>query len=169
MIEIQSVDGTQAIQLASVKDLFSEYQQSLGIPLDFQGFDDELASLPGKYAAPKGGLYLALYNHQPVGCVAFYPMANNTCELKRLYVNPDYQGKSIGKTLITKAMRDAYQIGYRYMRLDSLKRLDTASRMYQRLGFYPIEPYNENPHDDVYYMECVLEGVLNSLQELQRL
>lgn len=139
--------------LDAVKAMFQEYQAFLGIPLDFQDFNTELATLPGKFAPPSGKLYLAKLNGQPVGCVAYYRFSEDTCELKRLYVKPTCQGKSLGRQLFERALQDATAQGYRRMVLDSLRRLDKARKLYVQLGFTEIAPYNENPHPDVYYLE----------------
>ncbi len=160
MLEIQTVTGP-GIDLEAVKDLFREYQRFLGIPLDFQDFETELAELPGKYAPPAGALYLARWSGQPVGCVAFYPFpdpvcssdqATSTCELKRLYVKPNCQGHGAGRQLFERAMIDAKALGYQRMILDSLRRLDKAGNLYLKLGFTEIPAYNHNPS------RCVLHG-----------
>ncbi len=143
-------------QMAAIKTLFREYQAFLAINLDFQDFEAELAGLPGKYSPPKGDLFLAVLDDEPVGCGAFYPMQEAICEIKRVYVKPQTQGHGIGKKLFRHLIESAAQAGYRYVRLDSLKRLDKAANMYRAFGFYEIEPYNENPHNDVYYMELDL-------------
>jgi GNAT superfamily N-acetyltransferase len=142
--------------LDAVKKLFGTYQQFLDINLDFQGFERELAELPGKYAPPSGNLYLALWEREPIGCTAFYPMAADMCELKRLFVLPGHQGKAVGKQLLERAMQDARARGYRVMRLDSMRRLASAGKLYEKFGFREISPYNQNPQPDAYYMERAL-------------
>ncbi len=139
--------------LDAVKTLFTAYNDFLDIDLDFQNFAEELASLPGKYHPNKNGqLYLACWNDEPVGCAAFYQFEEKTCELKRLYVSPNVQGKGIGKALMQQAITDATAMGYQRLLLDSLKRLKSARKLYEAFGFNDIDPYNVNPHDDVYYM-----------------
>jgi len=161
-VDLLTIDTvtTPGSDLEAVKALFQEYQAFLGIPLDFQNFDAELASLPGKFAPPDGRLYLAKLdngsNSQPVGCVAYYRFSEDTCELKRLYVKPDCQGKALGRQLFERAIQDAKAQGYRRMVLDSLRRLDKAEKLYIQFGFTEIPPYNTNPHTDVYYMEKIL-------------
>jgi GNAT superfamily N-acetyltransferase len=142
--------------LENAKALFREYQLSRGLPLDFQGFDREIENLPGHFRAPSGALYVALWDEQPVGCVAFYEWASGICELKRLFVKPETQGKSIGRKLMERAITDAKNLGFVHMRLDSLRRFEAAGRLYPKLGFYEIPPYNDNPYPDVYYMELQL-------------
>ena len=142
--------------ILSAKQLLVDYQKYLGIDLCFQGFDDELAHLPGKYAPPRGRLYLSEVNDEPAGCIAFYEMEKDVAELKRLFVKQDFRGAGIGRMMIERAIADARRIGYKKVRLDSLARLQQASDLYRKLGFDTCEPYNQNPEEDVYYMELSL-------------
>lgn len=139
--------------LRAVAQLFENYQAFLGVNLCFQGFADELAQLPGKYAKPEGNLYVLQEGESYVGCVAFYHMGDGVCELKRLYVVPTAWGKGYGKALLERAVHDAKALGYHLMRLDSLKRLESAAQLYEAFGFVYCEPYNINPEPDVYYMQ----------------
>jgi len=141
-----------ADDLETIRTLFREYQDFIDVSLCFQSFDDELASLPGKYSGAKDGcLYLAESDDQPVGCVAFYRIDETTCELKRLFVRPAFHKQGIGKALMNRAIEDATKAGYQTMILDTLRRLEGAGQLYQRLGFSEIDPYNVNPHPDVAY------------------
>ncbi|MCH2546719.1 MAG: GNAT family N-acetyltransferase [Alphaproteobacteria bacterium] len=142
--------------IAAIRSLFIEYQDYLDINLDFQGFGEELSELPGKYAAPKGRLLLARCDNEIAGCVAFYRVNAKTCELKRLYVRRSHWGKGAGKMLFEAALTEAKQAGYKIMRLDSLRRLSEAGKLYSAYGFKEILPFNDNPHADVYYMERIL-------------
>ena len=143
--------------LETIRTLFREYQDYLGVSLCFQSFDEELASLPGKYLrGNKGCLYLAESDGQSVGCVAYYRIDETTCELKRLFVRPAFHKKGIGRALMDRAIDDAANAGYQTMILDTLRRLETAGQLYQRLGFSEIEPYNVNPHPDVAYFTKAL-------------
>lgn len=145
--------------LGAIRTLFREYQDFIEVSLCFQSFDEELASLPGKYSAAKGGcLYLAEHEGQPTGCVAFYRIDDTTCELKRLFVRPRFHKQGIGKALMNRAIEDAAKVGYQTMILDTLRRLESAGQLYQRLGFSEIEPYNVNPHPDVAYFEKSLKA-----------
>lgn len=139
--------------VAAIRALFIEYQRYLEIDLDFQDFGEELAKLPGKYAPPEGRLLLARCENKPAGCVAFYKMEEGVCELKRLYVRPDHKGKGVGKALFEHALAEAKAEGYTMMRLDSLRRLEEAGKLYAHYGFREIAPFNKNPHEDVYYLE----------------
>lgn len=150
------VIGVNHPRLHEVQSLFREYNDFLGFDLCFQGFEEELASLPGKYAAPHGQLYLALMKDEITGCVAFYRLSEGICELKRLYVRPAFQGHGIGKLLMQRALDDAKSLHYRIMRLDSLRRLTSAEPLYTKFGFTEIAAFNNSPLDDVYYMERTL-------------
>jgi putative acetyltransferase len=151
--QIELVERGPAI--ASVRVLMREYIEFLGEDLGYQGVDRELAELPGKYAAPKGALFLARMGSirddrsasagEPTGCVALRPLEGEACEMKRLFVRPEYRGYGIGKTLALRSIAAARELGYRLMRLDTLERLDDAVRLYRALGFEPIPPYCENP------------------------
>ena len=149
--------------LTPLVKLFRDYQAfnaALGIPLDFQGFEDEVASLPGRYASSCGGeLYLALCDDQPVGCTAYYRFDATTVELKRLFVSPSATGQGVGRLLMEAAIEDAGKAGYSRMILDSVGRLTAARKLYERLGFEEIQSYNDNPFEDAYFMEKKL-GVI---------
>jgi len=145
--------------LEQLKQLFREYPVAIGMSLDFQDFEAELAALPGKYTPPAGELFLALRDDKALGCIAFYPMdKQGVCEIKRLYVRPEAQGSGLGRSLLAHAIKEARQRGYKKARLDSLRRMTQAGRLYELFGFQQIPPYNHNPHPDVYYMELDLTG-----------
>lgn len=149
--------ATSPGQIETIRSLFTEYQQWLNFSLCFQGFDKELAELPGKYAAPNGRLYLAEYDGAIAGCIALRPMDDEgVCEMKRLFVREEFRGKKIGKLLVDRILADARAIGYRTMRLDTLQRMETARTLYAKLGFTIIPAYYNNPMDEVVYMELEL-------------
>jgi ribosomal protein S18 acetylase RimI-like enzyme len=120
--------------------LFQEYAASLGVNLDFQDFDAELASLPGAYAPPRGTLLVAHWNGAAAGCVGLRPLADEVAELKRLYVRPGFRGCRIGWDLTAAAVTAARAAGYQRVRLDTLPTMTAARSMYQRFGFTPIPP-----------------------------
>lgn len=138
--------------LGEVRKLFSEYQRSLTIDLAFQHFEEELATLPGKYAPPRGRLYVAFVDDTATGCVALRPLQVGQCELKRLYVRPQFRGQGFGAMLAQQAIAAAKQIGYRQMLLDTLSSMQTAQALYQTLGFREIAPYYANPYKGTKYM-----------------
>lgn len=154
---IKLIPAATSGQIETIRTLFLEYQQWLNFSLCFQGFDKELAELPGKYAPPSGCLYLAECDGRTAGCIALRPMEESgVCEMKRLYVREEFRGKGIGKYLTKTIMSDAVEIGYHTMRLDTLQRMDTARALYISLGFTVIPAYYHNPLDEVVYMELAL-------------
>jgi ribosomal protein S18 acetylase RimI-like enzyme len=143
MTEIRPADLPR--DLAVVRELFREYADSLGVDLEFQGFEAELASLPGKYAPPEGRLLLAWSGDDPVGCVALRPLDGKTCEMKRLYVRPRARGEKLGRRLTQRICQEALEAGYSRICLDTLSTMISAQALYRSLGFFPIEPYVFNP------------------------
>jgi len=140
--------------LDEIKDLFLQYQQEIQADLCFQSFQQELDSLPGKYAEPRGAVILARVKGQIAGVVALRPMEEiDICEMKRLYVKPEFKGKNIGKQLARAILKEAAAKGYRKMRLDTLDRLVPAVKLYTQLGFQKINAYYPNPLEGVIYME----------------
>lgn len=131
--------------LSLIRSLFREYAAALGVDLCFQGFETELAELPGRYAQPAGGLWIALRGADPAGCVAFRPLDPTTAEMKRLYVRSVFRGQGLGRRLVDQVMAAAKAAGYQRICLDTLPAMGEAIRLYQQLGFTPIEPYYDNP------------------------
>lgn len=145
-------------QIEIVRQLMLEYANWLEFSLCFQGFDDELRSLPGKYSPPRGRLLLASWNDQIAGLGALRPLSNeDVCEMKRLYVRPAFRGLNIGRILARKLVSDACEIGYRSMRLDTVPgKMDPAISLYRELGFREMTPYYASPVDKTLFMELVL-------------
>lgn len=142
--------------IAAIRGLFVEYAESLGFSLCFQGFDRELAELPGCYAPPRGSLRLALTDAVPAGCVAVRPLDVDICEMKRLYVKPDQRRSGLGRRLVDVALQDARRIGYGVMRLDTLSTMTAAIALYRSVGFRTIPAYYDNPIESAVYLECSL-------------
>lgn len=144
--------------LPEVRTLFREYQESLNVDLGFQGFEEELATLPKPYEAPNGILFIAYWGGLAAGCVGVKPLHDDVCELKRLYVRQAYRGHGIGRALCECTIALAQNMGYRWMRLDTLGRLLSAIRLYEDLGFVEIESYYDNPlPEKVLFMERALD------------
>ena len=139
------------------RTLFQEYEASLGISLCFQNFEQELANLPGDYAPPRGRLLLAQEFEQVMGCVALRPLAPLTCEMKRLFVRPEYRARGLGRVLVEAIIEEARKIGYAHLRLDTIAdRMDRAVALYKSIGFVEIPPYRNNPVDSATFMELDL-------------
>jgi len=155
MLEI--VEAHSGVMLAHARSLLEEYSSSLGVSLDFQDFDAELAALPGDYVPPQGRLLVATFQGQVAGCVALRKLADGVCEMKRLYVRPRFRGARIGRVLAERVMEEARRIGYARMRLDTLPSMDRARAMYASLGFREIAPYRFNPIAGTAFMELVLD------------
>lgn len=153
ILQAETVD-----HLATVRELMLEYASWLEFNLCFQGFEEELRSLPGKYAPPAGRLLLALWNSEPAGMGALRPMdAPDVCEMKRLYVRRQFRGHSLGLALAQRLIQDAGDIGYTRMRLDTIPgKMDSAIRMYRHLGFEEIKPYYGTPISTTLFLELAL-------------
>ena len=143
--------------IGTARSLFEEYQQSLGFSLCFQNFDAELASLPGAYAPPEGRLLLAFAGAEPAGCIALRKIGEEICEMKRLWVRPDFRGTGLGRRLAGTLMAEARANGYRAIRLDTLPSMRAAQALYASLGFRDIPPYNDHPLEGTRFMEAALD------------
>jgi len=142
--------------LAAIRALFLDYRAYLGIDLQFQGFDQELHTLPGDYAEPAGALLLARVDGLPAGCCAFRPLASsdhlNACEMKRLFVRPPFRGLGLGRLLVEQVMARAGLASYSTLLLDTLRDMEAARALYQELGFVEVAPYYHNPLPGAHYL-----------------
>jgi ribosomal protein S18 acetylase RimI-like enzyme len=138
---------TSPADLKAVIALFREYAGSLEVDLSYQGFEGEMAAMPGKYAPPSGALFLARGDGGlPAGCVALRPLdVSGACEMKRLYVAPHARGTGLGRRLAAAAIAAAEAIGYSEIRLDTLPSMTEALQLYRALGFEVITPYYDTP------------------------
>jgi GNAT superfamily N-acetyltransferase len=144
----------------TIRTLFLEYQADLGVDLCFQGFANELVTLPGDYATPGGGLVLACVDGLPAGCCAFRPLISsdhlNACEMKRLFVRRAFRGFGLGRQLVEQIMSMARLAGYTTMLLDTLSEMETARAMYQEAGFVEVPPYYHTPLAGAHYLKAML-------------
>ncbi len=149
---------------AEVKKLFSEYTDMLvrldpvfKAYLELQKYDDELMHPELKYALPKGRLYVALDGDSFAGCIAMRPLDDCRCEMKRLYVRPEYRGRGIARALVSRLIDEAAAEGYSLMLLDTLPVLSAATALYSSMGFYVTERYNDSPLDYTIFMGYTLK------------
>lgn len=146
--------ATSTDDLDTARTLFREYAQSLDFDLDFQDFEAEMRSLPGPYAAPDGAIVLAEVNGEPAGVVAVKPLDDpGVCEMKRLYVRPDYRRSGVGTALAETIVEIAASLDYDVMRLDTVASMTAARSLYRSLGFKERDAYYPNPLPGAVYME----------------
>jgi ribosomal protein S18 acetylase RimI-like enzyme len=149
----QGWDGTRAI--------LREYADSLDVDLCFQGFEQELAGLPGAYAPPSGLMLLALVDGEVAGCGAFRNLPDvdypNACEMKRLYVRPAFRRFGLGRLIAQALMDRAAQAGYSAMLLDTLDEMEAARGLYESLGFEEVPPFYFNPIPGAHYLKASLD------------
>jgi putative acetyltransferase len=155
---IELVSPTQADELDATRAIFQEYATQLGVDLCFQSFDEELASLPGEYAAPRGTLLLALVDGELAGCCALRPLDSadyaNASEMKRLFVRKAFRGFGLGRQLAEAALDAARAAGYNCVLLDTLDDMEAARTLYEELGFAEVPPYYHNPIPGAHYLKA---------------
>jgi ribosomal protein S18 acetylase RimI-like enzyme len=155
--EIQLTHIQSGPALEEIRRLFLEYARSLDFNLCFQDFEKELEELPGKYGLPGGRLILCEVEGKPAGCIALKPLEPGVCELKRLFVRPEFRRRRLGVHLAEYIIKEAQALGYSIMRLDTIRgTMDGAIALYESLGFREIPPYYGNPIPNACYMELKL-------------
>lgn len=158
---IQLVSPRTAKDLDALRGIFREYAEGLGVDLCFQSFDQELASLPGDYAPPRGALLTAMVDGALAGCCALRPLDSsdypNAAEMKRLYVRPAFRGLGLGRQLAEATLDAARQAGYTSVLLDTLDDMEAARALYEDLGFEAIPPYYHNPIRGAHYLKADLK------------
>lgn len=157
---IDIVAPRAAAEIDALREIFREYAASLKVDLCFQDFDEELRTLPGEYAEPRGALLLAHVDGQIGGCCALRPLDSvdypNACEMKRLYVRPTFRGLGLGRQL-AEAIMDAARVGgYATVLLDTLDDMEAARTLYEDVGFVEIPPYYHNPIAGAHYLKADL-------------
>ena len=153
---IQVVDGGDAAAIDAVRELWSDYWDALGFPVEFQSFAEELRTLPGKYGPPTGRLLLVRIDGQPAATAAFRQLTPEACEAKRLYVAPAYRQRGIAIALLTRLIEDARRAGYRTLYADTLPTMASALDLYRKNGFVETGPYSENPTPGAIYLRLAL-------------
>jgi putative acetyltransferase len=157
-VSVKFIQASQFDEIDAARELFREYEAWLGLDLCFQNFEKELAELPGAYAPPTGRLLLAYENDQLAGCVALRKLADGVCEMKRLFLRPQFHGHGRGRELAETIIAEARSAGYERMRLDTLpEQMGKAIALYRSLGFREIEPYYKNPVTGAMFMELDLK------------
>lgn len=158
--EVRLQSAQTPADLSDARALFEEYAASLAVDLCFQGFDQELDTLPGEYTDPRGALILARVNGQAAGCCALRPIDScdypNACEMKRLFVRPGYRKMGLGRMLAEAIMDSARRAGYASLLLDTLDDMESARALYEDLGFAEIPPYYHNPIAGAHYLRVEL-------------
>jgi ribosomal protein S18 acetylase RimI-like enzyme len=153
---VEIIQAETPEHVGAVRGLLLEYADTLGVDLSFQGFDEEVAGLPGAYAPPSGCLLLAVDGGRAAGCVALRAREPGICEMKRLYVRAAYRGTGLGRRLALVVIEEAERLGYERMRLDTLPSMGAAHALYHSLGFREIEPYAANPVPGARFLELDL-------------
>lgn len=158
MSEVSIIDAESPSDLEEVKRLFRDYVDRLDIDLSYQGFEEELARLPGKYAPPQGALLLAKSSTGRVlGCVGLRPLGEEgSCEMKRLYVTAESRGLGVGTLLVEHILDRARAAGYKDMKLDTLPTMTGAIKIYKEAGFCEVPAYYETPIEETVFFQCVL-------------
>ncbi len=147
-----------------IKKLFDAYTRMLvenepgfDYYLGLQNYDDEVKDLRSKYGLPGGRLYIAIFKGRVAGCIALRKFDEENCEMKRLYVKPDFRDKGIGRKLIDKLIEDGKEIGYKYMLLDTLPSLNIALSLYESYGFKVVPPHSHSPIENSIFMRLNLD------------
>jgi putative acetyltransferase len=153
-VDIRTAESAEDV--AMVRELWREYWGSFGLPLDFQGFGEELEGLPGVYGADGGVLLLAMHNHEPAGTIALRRLDRMSGEVKRLYLRPGFRGQGLGRRLLEAVMERARAVSYDCLYADTLPIMMEALSLYQRAGFERVEAYSNAPTAGAIYLKLKL-------------
>jgi len=157
-VKLRILGADDHVELEQVRQFFRNYAAWLGVDLDYQNFGDEMASLPGAYAAPAGRLFFAEFEGRPAGCVGIRPSSDGVCEMKRLYVEPELRGNGIGRQLALAAIKAAKALGYRKVMMDTLPAMRIAVKLYRELGFKEAPAYYPTPVEGALFLALDLEN-----------
>jgi len=153
---LRVVTASDPESIAHTALLFRMYQDDLGVDLCTQGFEEEIAALPGLYSLPRGVLFIGLVDDEPVACGAVRPLEAGICEMKRIFIRPEWRGYGYGRRMTERLVEFGRISGYERMRLDTLARLTPAVQLYRTLGFTEIPPYYDIDIPDVVFFELDL-------------
>lgn len=153
---MEFVEAKNSSDFCEAKELFREYIESLKEFLGSQDFEGELSNIEERYLPPKGLLILVKENGAAFGCIGLKKLSSTDCEMKRLYVKPEYRAKGAGKKLVELIIEKAKDSGYKAMFLDTLPQLKSAVRLYESLGFIERNPYYKSPIANPVFMELKL-------------
>jgi carbonic anhydrase len=155
MLKIISAESQPSVN--QVRLLFEEYAAEWpGPDLDAENFAEELTHLPGIYAPPHGRLLIALFDKQSAGCIALRKLSDEICEVKRLYVKPEFRNMGIGRRLVEAVLEEAREIGFARVHLDTIEAMEKARALYRSFGFREIEPYNDKKSGNAVFMALLL-------------
>ena len=157
-VKLRILGADDHVELEHVRQFFRNYAAWLGVNLDYQDFGEEMASLPGAYAAPAGRLFYAEFEGRPAGCVGIRPTSDGVCEMKRLYVEPEMRGNGIGRQLALAAIKAAKALGYRKVMMDTLPAMRIAVKLYRELGFKEAPAYYPTPVEGTLFLALDLEN-----------
>jgi len=154
----QFIRAVNGIEYAAARNLFIEYANSLNFDLSFQNFDNELAEMDLMYNKPDGGIILVRENASEdfIGCVGIRKSEDHIAELKRMYIRETHRHKGLGEWLLDLVIDLARQLNYKKIRLDTMKTMTSAIKLYENKGFRLIEPYRYNPDKDALFFELTL-------------
>jgi GNAT superfamily N-acetyltransferase len=152
-MDYRTVTHSDKYGVAIAREMFLEYQREIAVDLCFQGFDEELASMPGKYGPPSGCLLLVFDGDRAIACGALRDLGEGVCEIKRIYVRPEARRRGLARSISERLIDFGREAGYRAVRLDTMRRLTGATELYEQLGFSYIGAYNASPQHDIVYME----------------
>ena len=157
-VTLRNLSADDHAEIEHVRQFFRNYAAWLGVDLCFQNFAEEMASLPGAYAAPAGRLFFAELDGKPAGCVGIRPSTEGICEMKRLYVEPEARGAGVGRELALAAIKAAKVLGYRRVMLDTLPAMRIAVKLYRELGFKEAPAYYPTPVEGTMFLALDLEN-----------